>query len=350
MRALTTIASLVVIPLRCLASDDYPIHVYPAPEAKPAPRLDGILDDPCWQSAPLVGGFSLYNEPTKPEVQTFFRVAWDARALYLAVECDEPQMSKVAVAARPRDAHEVFGDEAIEVFIDPTHDHSHYYQFGVSVAGSLYDSEIQNATWNSDAEVETRLGGANWTVEAAIPWKDLVGADPGPGAVIGFNVCRDRYVGPTRGWTNWSQTNANFHDPERFGHVVLSPTPEQLGKLGMGFRQGGRTGPLIIFSTEGFSGATYAALAKEAFTRLDELLGQLERTQQEERDPEAARLLGDLIGQHRQNAAAVRASIADQQHMDAAAWSRVDVALQKLERTLGEMIWQARLSALLSGI
>jgi len=324
--------------------------VYPAPEAKPAPRIDGILDDPCWQSAPLVGGFTLYNEPIKLEVQTFFRVAWDARALYLAVQCDEPQVSKVAVAARPRDAHEIFGDEAVEVFLDPTHDHSHYYQFGVSVAGSLYDSEVQNATWNSDAEVMTKLGETGWTVEAAIPWQGLVVAARRPGAVMGFNVCRDRYVGPAREWTNWSQTNANFHDPERFAHLVLSPTPEQLGKLGTEFRQGDRTGPITIFSGEGFSGATYAALAKEAFARLDELLGQLERTQQAEGDPEAARILGDLIRQRRHEVEALRTGITDRERIDAATWSRVDVALQKLERTLGEMIWQARLSALLSGI
>ena len=41
---------------------------------------------------------------------------------------------------------------------------------------------------------------------------------------MGINVCRDRYLGADRQWTNWSQTAANFHDPERFGHLVLSPT------------------------------------------------------------------------------------------------------------------------------
>jgi len=44
-----------------------------------------------------------------------------------------------------------------------------------------------------------------------------------------------------------SQIAANFHDPEHFGHLVLSPTPEILGKLSDEFRKGGLDGPIQVF-------------------------------------------------------------------------------------------------------
>jgi hypothetical protein len=198
--------------------------------------------------------------------------------------------------------------------------------------------------------VKVSLGDASWTVEMAIPWKSLAGANPRPGAAVGFNICRDRYVGLSREWTSWSQVNANFHDPERFAHLVLSPTPQDLGKLARELRQGDRRGPILVFSNEGFSGASYAALAQAAFAHLDELLADLEKTRREEHDADAARLLGDLIAESRRDAAALRTGLGDLTRVDIAAGTRTDTAVQKLEGTLRDAIWQARLSALLSGI
>jgi len=79
---------------------------------------------------------------------------------------------------------------------------------------------------------------------------------------VGFNVCRDREVGHIHQWTNWSQTKSRFHDPDRFAHLVLSPTSERLGRLGDEFRKGDRTGPLRIVGSEGFSHTSYRRLAQ----------------------------------------------------------------------------------------
>jgi hypothetical protein len=44
----------------------------------------------------------------------------------------------------------------------------------------------------------------------------------------------------------WAKVQGGFHDPERFAHVVLSGTPEMIGKLSAEFRKGGRTGPITV--------------------------------------------------------------------------------------------------------
>jgi hypothetical protein len=330
--------------------DDYPIYVYPCPKAEPAPKVDGVLDDAAWEEAPLVGGFTLYDRPEKVEVQTFLRAAWDESALYFAIRCEEPLIDKLAPKAAPRDAKPIFADEAIEIFVDPDHDHSRYYQLGINAAGSLFDGERNNTAWNGDIAIGTKVGDDAWFVEVAIPWRDVTKRKPSPGAVAGFNVCRDRHLGGLREWTNWSQTKANFHDPDRFAHLVLSPTPEQLGRLGPEFRKGGRKGPITIFSTEGFAQTSYAELAERAFAELDALLADLDRTRTRERDRKAARLLGELLAERRAAVEELRATLKGAQRIDAALWTRTDLAIQELSQNLNDAIWEARLSALLSGI
>ena len=76
----------------------------------------------------------------------------------------------------------------------------------------------------------TSVGESGWFLEFSIPWADL-GIEPEQGRIVGINVCRDRTIANAREWSNWSQTNANFHDPLRFGHLVLSPTPAMLAPM-----------------------------------------------------------------------------------------------------------------------
>jgi len=329
------------------AGDDFPIHVYPCPLAESAPVIDGKLDDAAWQKAPLVSGFVHHDKPAPIDVQTSFRVLYDANNLYFGVRCEEPQMDKVSPVAHARDEHAIFHGETLEFFIDPHHTHERYYQLGINAAASLYDSERTEPVWNSAAKVRTHLDKDFWSMELALPWKDL-GVTPKPGHVVGFNLCRDRYAGRDREWSTWSQVKANFHDPERFSHLVLSATPEMMGKMGQEFRRAGRTGPILVFSAEGFAEKTYSGLASQALADLDRLIADLEAERKKESDAAAAAELGKRLDEYRKEAAALRAE--PQGKLDAASWSKLDRGIQKLTATLKQSVWEARLSALLSAI
>jgi hypothetical protein len=268
------------------AADSFPINVYPCPRAEPAPVLDGRLDDAVWQQAPVVSGFTVLDSDQLVNPQTSFRVLWDDQCLYLGVHCDEPQMDKVSPVRYAHDEHAVFGSETVEFFVDPHHTHDLYYQLAFNVAGSLYDGEREATVWNSSAQVTTHLGQDFWSAEVAVPWEPLK-AKPQAGQVVGFNVNRNHRIGE-KIWATWARVMNGFHDPERFAHLVLSGTPEMIGNLSQEFRKGGRTGPITVFSAEGFAQTSYARLAEAAFAEVERLLADLDEERRQEKDPAAA--------------------------------------------------------------
>ena len=336
--------------LAAVAGDDYPIKVYPCPRLKPAPVVDGSLGDACWQKAPLVSGFTHYNKPKLLAVQTSFRVGYDARCLYFAVHSDEPRADRLTPSYAGRDSSGCFRGETIELFLDPRHDHASYHQLAVNLAGSFYDSRRTDATWNSQSRLKTKTVADGWNLEIAIPWRDLGIEAPKAGMVVGFNVCRDRYAGGAREWSNWSQTAANFHDPLRFAHLVLSPTEAMLGALEAEFRKGERRGPILIFGHQGYARKAYLAMARKMLGRLDALIGKLAAEGEKElseaaRDEVAVRL---KVARHEVEPFRRRIEVATS--LDAAVWTRMSIAMAALERRLGELLWEARLAALLKEI
>ena len=307
-----TMAALVGVPC---AEDAYPIYVYPAPKA--TPTVDGALDDACWEEAPLVSGFMYYGQASDEPapVQTSFRIAYDDTALYFGIVCNEPLAARMGFPHAARDDRSVFGQEAIEIFLDPSHDHRRYYQFGLSAAGALYDSRAEDASWNSRGRVKTQVEENAWTMEFSVSWADLEHDRVIPGQVVGFNVCRDRYV-EGREWMNWARTISGFHDPDRFAHLVLSPSAEQLGMLGTEFRKGEREGPIRIFGKEGISHTAYLTMARQALQEVQVILKKLDDMRRRE-DPTAAAELGRRLGAVREDLRPYEEKVAAAHPLDA---------------------------------
>lgn len=346
---LTFTAVLVVAP--CLrGQDDYPIKVYPCGRLAPAPRIDGVLSEACWKAAPLVSGFTQYNKPKLMAVQTSFRVGYDDQCLYFGVHCDEPRIQALTPSPAGRDSSQCFRGETVEIFLDPTHDHANYYQFAVNFAGSFYDARKMDRTWNSASRWKTKAAADGWVLEMAIPWKDLGIGKPKAGMIVGFNVCRDRYAGGAREWSNWSQTKADFHDPHRFAHLVLSPTAEQLAGAASEVRKGDRRGPIVIFGHAGQAEKAYLAMARAALGKLDALLGKLADEGRKERSEAARAEVAWRLEAARQKVQPYRDRIHSAKRLDAAEWTRMNIQMTGLERRLGEILWEARLAALLKEI
>jgi uncharacterized protein YceH (UPF0502 family) len=139
-----------------------------------------------------------------------------------------------------------------------------------------------------------------------------------------------------------------FHDPERFAHLVLSGTPEMIGHLSQEFRKGGRTGPITVFSAEGFAQTSYARLAEAAFAEVEKLLADLDAERRQEQDPAAAAEIGRRIDEYKTKIAGLRQQTAEK--LDAAVWARLDLELQALVAQLRQTVGEARLKALLDRI
>jgi hypothetical protein len=345
-RSLIIVAVIACAGMSKAAADDgLPILVYPCPRAERPPVIDARFDDACWSAAPVASGFTYFEKDEPAPVQTSFRVAYDDAALYFAVTCDEPTTQRISRVKGARDDVEIYHHEAVEIFIDPSHTHLAYYHLGIDAAGSLHDeSSAQGATWNSHAAVATAIAQDSWRVEVALPWKDL-GAQPKPGQVHGFNVCRDRYIGPDRQWTNWARVMVTFHDPTRFAHLVLSASPDALANLGGELRKGGRTGPIRILTSEGIAGQVYTAMLKEALDKVDGRIAELRRIAENDRDTAVRREVNTRLKPLEAEVDETRRAMSAT--LDAAAFARCEVRVNTVLKELDDLVWQARLSVLL---
>ena len=329
--------------------DTYEIKVYPAARAADTPVIDGNLGDAAWEKAPSVDEFTLYNKPEPVEVQTHLRVLYTDSDLLLGIRFDEPNMEMLTPVGQPRDSMGVFHGEAVEIFVDPNHDQQTYYQIAVNAAGSIYDSVKTDPTWSADVRAGVRLLNDAWTLEVAIPWADLE-VEPDRGTLIGLNVCRDRYLGANKTWSNWSQTAANFHDPERFGHVVLSPSASRIGELNEELHRGGRAGPAVIYGPDAFVRAANRAIAMQAINEAEKLLARLDETRAQEADAGAREELGERIGGYRDELADFEATATGEETVTPQRWREINHRIAQMRYELKTVIWEARLSALISEI
>ncbi len=195
------------------------------PEVTRAPRIDGVLDEPVWRTASQGSGFTRLGENAVPREPTRFRVVWDGRVLYLAIECAESALvpaeqraGQVKHAVRGRDGN-VFADDVIEFFLDPLNDRP-YVHLAVGAGGGRYDAQGKDRSWNLEWTAKARLGNGRWTVEAAIPLAPILGHPPRPGDKMGFNMAREEK--PVPELSAWAPVGVGFHEPGRFGTLVLA--------------------------------------------------------------------------------------------------------------------------------
>ncbi len=329
--------------------DSYQIKVYPVARAADAPALDGALTEAIWDRAPVVDEFTVYGEPDLMDPQTHFRVMYTDSDLLLGIRFDEPNMDKLTPVGQPRDSMSVFHGETVEIFVDPDHDQRMYHQIAINSAESIYDSAKTDPTWSANVQAAVEMYNDHWTMEVAIPWADL-GTTPEPGALVGLNVCRDRYLGANKQWSNWARTSGGFHDPQRFGHIVLSPSASRIGELAEELRKGARSGPIVVYGPDAFVQAANRALVSNSAAKVQTLLADLDETRKAETDPGARKELGRRIARYREELAGLQETATGDKPVSRERWHEMTHRIAQMRDELKSVIWQARVSALLSEI
>jgi hypothetical protein len=115
------------------------------PRLEIAPAIDGHLDDPAWDGAARVEGFTqvepFHGEPSP--VATTVLLGYDDEALYVAIDCQDDDMSRVAASVTTRDG--VAGrDDDVAVMLDTFHDGDSAYYFATNVLGTQFDGTVAN--------------------------------------------------------------------------------------------------------------------------------------------------------------------------------------------------------------
>lgn len=177
------------------------------------PRLDGRLDDEVWtQCLPASLASPDADDADWPAAMM---LAYDDEFLFLAANCRRAAGVEYP-AAEPRRSRDpdLRGRDRIELLIDVDRDYATYYRLTVDHRGWAADSCAGVAGWNPEWYIAAADDGSNWTIEAAIPWKEL-GESP-PANPTAWAVGLQRIV-PGAGFQSWTQPAAPRVRPEGFG-------------------------------------------------------------------------------------------------------------------------------------
>jgi hypothetical protein len=198
------------------------------PAAAP-PRLDGVLDDVCWQ-----GEASLVIGVPTPAASPTVRLAYDAKYLYLACKCPLAGADYSADdRPRPRDG-DLSRRDRVTLVLDADRDYATGWELTVDSRGWTGERCWWDAAWNPKWYVAaggSAEGGEtldpSWTVEAAIPWRALAAEAPSAGAAWALSVVRTIPNGGAAGadrrqhWPNPKDAATAPAGPAAFGVLVF---------------------------------------------------------------------------------------------------------------------------------
>jgi len=174
-------------------------------------RLDGMLSEPAWASAPAIENLTM-TEPKagdSPTGRTRVQVLASSHAIVFGIVCDDPDPRGIVSYTKQRDGS-MASEDHVEIVLDTFRDGRSGYTFWVNPGGARYDALINpggsdvNSNWDGIWEAATRRSDTGWTAEIRIPIQTL-GFKPGLTA-WNFNVQRriqrlqetDRWASPVR--------------------------------------------------------------------------------------------------------------------------------------------------------
>jgi hypothetical protein len=142
--------------------------------------IDGVLDEPAWEAAPIANGF-VQSEPREGQPATFdtdVRVLYDEQALYFGVFARDDQPSAIIVSDLKKDFNTAASDGFL-IVIDTFSDQRNGFEFAINPAGAKWDAQIanegreSNANWDGIWDVRTRIVETGWYAEIRIPLRTL---------------------------------------------------------------------------------------------------------------------------------------------------------------------------------
>ncbi|MFM9006801.1 MAG: carbohydrate binding family 9 domain-containing protein, partial [Flavobacteriales bacterium] len=138
------------------------------------PKLDGQLDDACWQNARIGNGFVM-NTPTPgiplPQ-ETEVRVLYHEDAVYIAIMCFDTAPDSILheLCGRDKNCNTDFAGVVFSCYRDGMNG----FAFYSSPNGEQYDARMDNegddATWNAVWYSKAKIVENGWSLEMKIPF------------------------------------------------------------------------------------------------------------------------------------------------------------------------------------
>src|SRR5258705_7951413 len=150
-----------------------------------APKLDGTLNDPLWQSAKPITEFR-QREPHEGELpteKTEVSILYTQHAVYFGVHCYDSEPSRIIATELRRDVSQDL-DDHFEILIDSNHNRRGAYVFQINPLGTQNDGLIVEEEgdtnggdfhrgWDGVWTSEARIAPDGWTATIEIPFTTL---------------------------------------------------------------------------------------------------------------------------------------------------------------------------------
>jgi hypothetical protein len=152
------------------------------PRLSKAPKIDGVLDNPVWETEALKIENFVQLSPKEngvPSERTVAYLGHDEKNLYLAFRAYDSQASKIRCSITKRDG--CLEDDWIIVMLDTFNEKRRAFTFALNPAGVQMDfirteeggNDNMDDSWDTVFTSDGRIDAEGYTVEAAIPFKSL---------------------------------------------------------------------------------------------------------------------------------------------------------------------------------
>mgnify|MGYP000719449235 FL=1 len=207
------------------ATKDQRYPMVRVPHSRGEMVIDGVIGESGWNGAALLRGVMEIRGQAFAAHQPRFLVTYDENHLYLAVMSPFHGKRELVTNAAERDG-DVWLDDCVEVFLDPTPDTKDFYQFAANSKGVVVDAgyhvipgERFTRGWDLEGlQVAARLTDDTWVLEMAFPFAAFGAGFPEAGARWLFNLCESR-VG--LGSFSICEVTRGYAHYERFGELLF---------------------------------------------------------------------------------------------------------------------------------
>jgi hypothetical protein len=223
---------------------DVPIPSLESMFTAAAPKLDGVLDEAAWNSAPKTAALVNTMTGRSAEFEATVKSVWDNEAIYFAWEVEDDLLK---ARSTQHDEH-LWKEDCVEIMVDPDGDGRNYFELQVSPRGVTFETRYDSrrvpkpyghVDWESGITAAAVAHGKvddfdkdeGYTVEIRIPWTGFAHGDPpatppttGSEWRVNFYAMDEREKGQRS--AGWSATlEPDFHVPARFGRLNFKGGP-----------------------------------------------------------------------------------------------------------------------------
>ncbi|KAF0235546.1 MAG: hypothetical protein FD181_3443 [Prolixibacteraceae bacterium] len=153
-------------------------RVYYAARTDIKPKIDGRLEDECWQKYGTWDGSFIQQQPHQaapPSQETEIKILYDDKYLYFAIICHDNEPENMNPILGRRDVNT--GDMA-GIALDSYNDKQTAFEFNLTAAGQKVDLMHMGEygwdfEWNAVWDGKTSVGDSAWYAEMRVPFTQI---------------------------------------------------------------------------------------------------------------------------------------------------------------------------------